>query len=312
MPKAYKKQVTQMQTDNNNTSLTHCNRVKNANPAYEVPRTHTTRLAFVRDLVEKSQKINIVKSDAAVYMRPALARKKIFYPDREKAMRALATVFCEHVNLVTHQVQISLRNAADACGLSTISQTELNKAKLDKSYSPKPSISRVSRAFKDMVDLGWIVAHKEWQVWDKHAGQWVDKYFEVTELFFKALGITPERVARQRDARLKYLRKQGIKSGLTPEQLGVMSITEIKERQRLAHYRKVFDRIKEKRAITKVKRAMTPKTPEQQRHIAQQRVLSRLGATASLMSLDVFKGLVNQELAQLRAIAQYEPSAPPH
>ena len=301
-----------MQTDNNNTSLTHCNRVKNANPAYEVPRTHTTRLAFVRDLVEKSQKINIVKSDAAVYMRPATNRKKTYYPDREKAMRALATVFCEHVNLVTHQVQISLRNAADVCGLSTISQTELNKAKLDKSYSPKPSISRVSRAFKDMVDLGWIVAHKEWQVWDKHAGQWVDKYFEVTELFFKALGITPERVARQRDARLKYLRKQGIKSGLTPEQLGVMSITEIKERQRLAHYRKVFDRIKEKRAITKVKRAMTPKTPEQQRHIAQQRVLSRLGATASLMSLDVFKGLVNQELAQLRAIAQYEPSAPPH
>ena len=312
MPKAYKKQVTQMQTHNNNIPLQHCNRVKNANPNYTVPSNHTTRLAFVRDLVEKSQKINIVKSDAAVYMRPATNRKKIYYPDREKAMRALATVFCEHVNIVTHQVQISLRNAADACGLSTISQTELNKAKLDKSYSPKPSISRVSRAFKDMVDLGWIVAHKEWQVWDKHAGQWVDKYFEVTELFFKALGITPERVARQRDARLKYLRKEGVNSGLTAEHLGVMSINEIKERQRLAHYRKVFDRIKEKRAITKVKRAITPKTPEQQRHIAQQRVLSRLGASASLMSLEVFKGLVNQELAQLRAIAQYEPSAPPH
>jgi len=301
-----------MQTDNNNTSLTHCNRVKNANPAYTVPKTHTKRLAFVRDLVEKSQKINIVKSDAAVYMRPTTNRKKVYYPDREKAMRALATVFCEHVNVVTHQVQISLRNAADVCGLSTISQTEQNKAKLDKSYAPKPSISRASRAFKDMVDLGWIVAHKEWQVWDKHAGQWVDKYFEVTELFFKALGITPERVARQRDARLKYLRKKGINSGLTPEQLGVMSVAEIKERQRLAHYRKVFDRIKEKRAITKVKRAINPKTPEQQRHIAQQRVLSRLGAAASLMSLEVFKGLVNQELAQLRAIAQYEPSAPPH
>ena len=300
-----------MQTHNNE-PLQHCNRVKNANPNYTVPNNHTTRLAFVRDLVEKSQKINIVKSDAAVYMRPALARKKIYYPDREKAMRALATVFCEHVNLVTHQVQISLRNAADVCGLSTTSQTELNKAKLDKSYSPKPSISRASRAFKDMVDLGWIVAHKEWQVWDKHAGQWVDKYFEVTELFFKALGITPERVARQRDARLKYLRKQGIKNGLTPEQLGVMSVTEIKERQRLAHYRKVFDRIKEKRAITKVKRAINPKTPEQQRHIAQQRVLSRLGATASLMSLETFKGLVNQELAKLRSIAEYEPSAPPH
>ena len=301
-----------MQTDNNNTSLTHCNRVKNANPAYTVPKTHTKRLAFVRDLVEKSQKINIVKSDAAVYMRPTTNRKKVYYPDREKAMRALGTEFCEHVNLVTHQVQISLRNAADVCGLSTISQTELNKAKLDKSYSPKPSISRASRAFKDMVDLGWIVAHKEWQVWDKHAGQWVDKYFEVTELFFKALGITPERVARQRDARLKYLRKQGINNGLSAEQLGVMSVTEIKERQRLAHYRKVFDRIKEKRAITKVKRSINTKTPEQQRHIAQQRVLKRLGAAASLLSLSAFKDLINQELAQLRAVAQYEPSAPPH
>ncbi len=300
-----------MQT-NNNTPLQHCNRVKNANPNYTVPSNHTTRLAFVRDLVEKSQKINIVKSDAAVYMRPATNRKKIYYPDREKAMRALATVFCEHVNLVTHQVQISLRNAADSCGLSTTSQNELDKAKADKNYTPKPSISRASRAFKDMVDLGWIVAHKEWQVWDKHAGQWLDKYFEVTELFFKALGITPERVARQRDARLKYLRKKGINSGLTADQLGFMSITEIKERQRLAHYRKSFERLAEKRAITKVKRAINPKTPEQQRHIAQQRVLSRLGAAASLMSLDTFKGLVNQELAQLRAIAQYEPSAPPH
>ncbi|MBB1415353.1 hypothetical protein H5122_18450, partial [Pseudoalteromonas sp. SG43-8] len=210
-----------MQT-NNNTPLQHCNRVKNANPNYTVPSNHTTRLAFVRDLVEKSQKINIVKSDAAVYMRPATNRKKIYYPDREKAMRALATVFCEHVNLVTHQVQISLRNAADSCGLSTISQNELNKTKVDKNYAPKPSISRASRAFKDMVDLGWIVAHKEWQVWDKHAGQWLDKYFEVTELFFKALGITPERVARQRDARLKYLRKKGINSGLTADQLGFM------------------------------------------------------------------------------------------
>lgn len=300
-----------MQT-NNNTPLQHCNRVKNANPNYTVPSNHTTRLAFVRDLVEKSQKINIVKSDAAVYMRPALTRQKVYYPDREKAMRALATVFCEHVNLVTHQVQISLRNAADSCGLSTTSQNELDKAKVDKNYTPKPSISRASRAFKDMVDLGWIVAHKEWQVWDKHAGQWLDKYFEVTELFFKALGITPERVARQRDARLKYLRKKGINSGLTADQLGFMSITEIKERQRLAHYRRAFERLAEKRAITKVKRAINPKTPEQQRHIAQQRVLSRLGAAASLMSLDTFKGLVNQELAQLRAIAQYEPSAPPH
>ena len=70
--------------------------------------------------------------------------------------------------------------------------------------------------------------------------------------------------------------------------------------------------MKEQRAITTVKRAIKPQTPVQQRRIGRRRVLSRLGAAASLLSLEVFKGLVNQELAKLRAIAQYEPSAPPH
>lgn len=295
---------------NNKTPISYCNKVKNPDPAYHVPRRHVKRLAFVRDLVEKCDKVNIVKSDAAVYMRPALKRNKVFYPDREKAIRALAKVFCEHVNLVTHQVKISLRNAADATGLSTISEAERKKAEADPSYAPKPSISRVSRAFKDMVELGWIVAHKEWQVWDKHAGQWVDKYFEVTELFFNALGITPERVAKNRTARLKYLHKAAINAGLTAEQLGEMSITEIKERERLAHYRNTFERIKNKRAITKVKRAMNTRTPEQQRDVARQAVTKKLGAAASMLTLSAYKDLVNQELAKLRSIAQYAP--PPH
>lgn len=290
-----------------NEALSYCNKVKNADPAYQVPARHTTRLAFVRDLVNKCDQINIVKSDAAVYMRPVLKRTKVFYPDREKAIRALAKVFCEHVNIVTHQVKISLRNAADATGLSTISESERQKAEDDPSYAPKPSISRVSRAFKDMIDLGLIVAHKEWQVWDKHAGQWLDKYYEVTELFFKALGITPERVAKQRAARLKWLRKNRLDNGLTADQLGEMSITEIKERDRLAHYRRAFERIKDKRAITKVKRTMNPKTPEQQRHVAQQAVLKQLGAAASMITLSAFKDLVNQELAKLRSIAEYAP-----
>lgn len=299
-----------MTAHNNKKPLIYCNKVKNPDPTYQVPARHTQRLAFVRDLVNKCDQINIVKSDAAVYMRPALKRTKVFYPDREKAIRALAKVFCEHVNVVTHQVKISLRNAADDTGLSTISESERKKAENDPSYSPKPSISRVSRAFKDMVELGWIVAHKEWQVWDKHAGQWLDKYYEVTELFFKALGITPERVAKQRTARLKWLRKNALDNGLTADQLGEMSITEIKERDRLAHYRRVFERIKDKRTITKVKRAMNTKTPEQQRHVAQQAVIKKLGAAASMITLSAFKDLVNQELAKLRSIAEYAP--PPH
>ncbi|KTG22003.1 MULTISPECIES: plasmid replication initiator RepA [Pseudoalteromonas] len=296
-----------MSQNNKNNGLLYCNRVQNPNPNYEVPKTHTTRLAFIRDLVVKCDQVNIVKSDEAVYMRPALSRNKIFYPDREKAMRALAKAFCEHVNLVTHQVQISLTNAANQCGLSTISQAEQEKAKADPTYNPKPSISRASRAFKDMIDLGWIVARKDWQVWDKDQGQWLDKYYEVTELFFKALGITPERVEKNRQNRLAYHKKKGGLLGLTVSQLGNMSLSEIKTWCRLSHYRRAFERLKDKREISKAKRRTLTKTPQQQRDIAQQVVIKRLGQDLNHTPIEVFKALVNQEVAKMRSQAGYSP-----
>ncbi|MCV5991392.1 hypothetical protein OFO94_35565, partial [Escherichia coli] len=81
---------------------------------------------------------------------------KRIYKDRAKAINALHSVFSAHVNLVTFQIEISLRNASDLAGLTTVSEAEIKRAEEDKLHTPIVSISRASRALKDMVEMGVI------------------------------------------------------------------------------------------------------------------------------------------------------------
>ncbi|KPU82159.1 hypothetical protein JI57_04655 [Psychromonas sp. PRT-SC03] len=281
--------------------------VKNKKPAYHVPESHKKRLAFINEVVELSQARDVTKSDVAMYTRTTQERKKCFYPDRANAIRTLHTVFCEHVNLVTHQVEISLRNASDEAGLSTTSENELKKADENKEYTPVPSISRASRAFKDMVLLGWIIAHDSWQVWDKARGYWIDKYFEVTPLFFEAVGITAERVIKQQSNRLKYLQKQALERGMTAERAGRMSIVQLKLERKLAWRRGIFERRSKEQSRSKVRRDLKEKSIAGQRSVAQLNVIKALGPDIHSLSALDFKGLVNKEIAMLRKFSDLKP-----
>lgn len=281
--------------------------VKNTNPTYAVPSSHTNRLAFINEIVGLSQSGDVLTSDVAMYTRATQQRKKRFYRDRANAIRALHAVFSEHVNLVTHQVEISLRNASDAAGLSTISKSEMDKASEDKGYSPVASISRASRAFKEMVLLGWIVAPDFWQVWDKERGYWIDKYFEVTPLFFEALGITAERVIKQQTNRLKYLQRQAVKGGITPEQAGRMSIVQLKAERKLMWRRNAFDRRRKEQERNKTRRKLKDRSISEQRNVAQLNVINVLGHDIHGISAPEFKEMVNKEIATLRKFADLNP-----
>ena len=285
----------------------HSTQCKNANPSYEIPETHTKRLAFIRDLVIAGQSRDVTRSDEAMLSRCQGVRQKHFYRDRAKAINAMWQVFAEHVNVVTHQIEISLRNASDAAGLSTTSAAELAKAEADPHYTPVVSTSRASRAFKDMVDLGWIRADRSWQVWDKEAGHWTEKYFEATTLFFNAAGITSERVQRQQNARLGYIKTNAIKSGLSAEEAGRMSIAQLKEERKQRWRRSSFERRATTQARKKVKRALHEKTRAEQRQIAQKRVLDFLGDDLHTTNQAEFKELVNREIAMLRKFTSLEP-----
>jgi len=284
-------------------------RAKNPNPEFNPSDEQLSKMVFLKNLYLKNKDKNIIDSDVVVFLRHGTERSKAFYPDRVRAMRALLDVFSQHINLVTHQVKISIRNASDACGLSTYSDAELEKEKLDPSYTPQPNITRASRAFKDLVDLGICVADKSWQVWAKGEHQWIDKYFEVTPLFFKAFGVNPETVDKHRTNRINYLIKSGSSKGLdanlSPEQLGEMSITEIKLHDRMAYVRKVFERLREKRHASKTKRDILKLENKNLRKVAQENVVKKLGdRILQFTSPEPFIALVNQELALLRRLVE--------
>ncbi|GEK08950.1 plasmid replication initiator RepA [Pseudoalteromonas peptidolytica] len=284
-------------------AVDYCNRVKNADPRFDVPESHYQkgRLAFINDAVKKSHEVNVLLSDVAMWARANCDRYKAFYKPRADAIRALVSCFAEHYHVVTGQCQVSLRNAADLCGLSTISQREKEKAKSDPAYTPRPNITRATRAFQDLVEMGWVNAPKNWQIWDKHGGQWIDKLFELTPLFFKALGITPERLERQREARLKYLAKSNW-LGLSADELASKSLNELKQAVRHLYARAVFERRAKKQEAAKLRRQLKGKTPGEQRHVAAQRVIKRLGTQVKSMSNELFSAETNQELALMRRI----------
>lgn len=286
----------------------HSTKVKNANPDFAVPETHKKRLAVIDYFVKKSASCDVTQSDVALYVRPDLDRQKAFYMDRRKAIRAIHKACCEYLNLVTHQVQISLTRLAEVTGLYTISQAEKAKTDRDPHYEPKKNITRLSRAINSMIEMGWIVADAKWQVWDKEAGIWVHKYFEVTELFFAAMGVPKEKVQKEQSARLAYLKKQHICKGYNPDEIGNMSIKSLKALGRTNWIKKCFEFRKQKAAKKRLSRQLDSKSRSEQRTVAAKRVMDQLGDAVSYVSFDEFKNAVNKEVAVLRKFTGVTPT----
>lgn len=283
----------------------HSTRVKNPHPSYTVPSTHTKRLAFIRQLVNRSTSRNVLLSDVAVLARAWSTRKKRIYKDRANAIRALHAVFCEHVNLVTHQIEISVRNASDAAGLTTVSEAEQAKAVANPDYVPKVSISRASRALADMVELGWIRADAHWQVYDKEAGAWTDKYFEATDVFFTAVGVMASTIQKQREQRLAWYKQMALEAGVSVEEVGRMSVSSLKKIRQQRWRQKAFERRAKEQTRKKLHRELAGKSREEQRAVAQRRVLA--STDMATVDLATFIDMVNKELAMLRNFTGTSP-----
>lgn len=282
---------------------------KNSHPSFTEPESYKNPPAFIKDIVKLASERDVTISDVAMYARITGERQKQFYPDRRKAINALFPIFCRHYNTVTQQIEISLRRASDLAGLTTTSDAEKAKAAADPTYTAVVSISRASRAFRDMVLMGWIAAKDIWQVWDKERGHWIDKYFEATPLFFAAIGVTQERVEKQKQSRLNYLKHKARNSGMTEESIGRMSATQIKAENKIAWRRNAFDRRKTEQTRKKEKRAMNGKSRQEQRQIAQKNVLNALGPEGikALSSEKEYIDLLNKEIASLRKFTNMKP-----
>jgi len=280
---------------------------KNQSPSYTVPESYKNPPALVKDLIRLSYDRDVTISDIAMYARATGERQKQFYPDASKSFRALFSVLCAHVNLVTHQIEISLRNASDAAGLSTISDQEQAKADADPTYQPVVSISRTSRRIRDMAKMGLVTAKDSDQVWDKERGHWLDKYYEATPLFFEALGVTYARVEKHQQQRLGYLKRAAKESGMTEASVGRMSIAQIKAENKIAWRRNAFDRRKKDQQRKKVTRSLNGKSRQEQRNQAQHNVINALGDDLYNISVQQLGEMVNKEVATLRKFSGLTP-----
>lgn len=287
----------------------HSTACKNRDPRYNVPDAHENRgrPAFIREIVAKIQSMDVTKTDHAMFSRAQGERQKQFYEDRARAICALFAVFAEHVNLITWDVDISLRNASDAAGLTTWSDAELAKAKDVPSYTAKPSTSRASRAFHDMRLLGAVKAPDDWQVWDKARGYWLDKQFDLTPVFFNMIGITTERLLKKQQQQFGYAKKSALNAGRPIDEVGRMSISQLRLERRQHLRQKAFDYRAKTQAAKKAQRNLNGKTRLEQREVATKNVITMLQDDIGRVDHDTFVAMVNREIGRLRNLPGVDP-----
>lgn len=296
----------------------HSTQCKNPNPIPQNTISLEKRPRFVQELVKNSRERDITQSDVIVYSRHVSGHLRKFYRDGANAFRSLMTVIAEHVNLVTWQSEISLRRASDLAGLSTISDAEKQKheqsvealkandgPEYGEIYKPKVNISRASRSFAKAVELGVIVAPREWQTYDnKYQNGWTDKVFEVTSLFFEMMGITAERAEKQRSKHLAFLKHEAKLSGLSAEQVSNMSVSQIRAERRLLYRRLAWERRMRNTEAKKAQRQVKLKNRAEVRVQAQNNVLKNLSPNeVKSISAHEFKVLLNKEVARLLRLA---------
>jgi hypothetical protein len=290
---------------NKNMQRTHSTRVVNSAPQFTQPEYYKSPPALISDLAKSSRDRDPLKHELTLLALSDSQRKKAFYRDRYIAIRALHECFARHICLVTGQVKISLKAAAISCGLATVSQAERAKADADPAYNPYYCISRAWRALQDMIALGWIAYKKEDQVFDKETKTWLDLYFEITPAFYKVVGITEERWQKHHRRALGRYKQKALSLGLSIEEVAQMSLTEIKQRERINHRNRVFDKRKKAQAAAALRRFAARADQEQFRLTAAQRVLNALSYSERRnLSDDKLNTLVNYEVANMRSLAR--------
>ncbi|WP_194164072.1 RepA family replication protein [Agarivorans sp. B2Z047] len=156
-----------------------------------------------------------------------------------------------------------------------------------------------------MVLLGLIRFVREEQVFDGELGMWLDSYYEVTPLFFMALGFTTKRVVREQNKRLAFLKSNALEAGKSAEEVGRMTISHLKDLRRHEWRKRAFERRAKEKARAKFQRMLHEKKRNEQRSIASKRVLSFLSREqlASISSPAEFLDLVNREIALMRQVS---------
>lgn len=209
------------------------------------------------------------------------------------AINALCLAIVHFVDLESGVVQANVTELGEHCGLNTQSDTG-NK-----------SISRTANNINRLISAGLLDGEI---VWDKQLGCWLPKFINVTDAFWDV--VHPEGKQGYNKAREQQLayRSKGIS-----DKNEWLSVTQAKERRRLAHIKKAFEIRKSKQQTTSAKRKIKlleqKETSKVRAEIGKQ-ILNELGPLHGLEPKQ-FEGMINQRIALYRKIASSDTNTEP-
>jgi hypothetical protein len=275
----------------------YCREAKNPNPIFEAPAHHKERPSVIRRWQSWTAEKELHNWTGFLFLRVSGRRQNKIRPDRQKALAAVVQAMLHHLNLVTHQVEASVEQIADECGLSTVSKAN-NK-----------SITRVSNLFNDLLEpLDCIETVK---VWDKNADCWIPKYIEVKPRFFEMLGLDYTHVEKEQARRQIYAQSRLI----TNSEAGLLSISELKKLSKQAHIANAFAIRRNKMVEAKKKRLAHKLEVAADKHGYSELdndvalvILSEMNtAEKAVLKPSQLKELVNRRKARYRALIAPSP-----
>lgn len=264
----------------------------NLNPTFSKPSHHKARPAFLRACSTYLTKRPLSKWDGWQLIHSVHGKSKL-YENAAKSMDAIAHALVHFVDLTSGVVEANVTKIAELTGLMT------------QSKAGNESISRCSRGIVRLDKAGLVETEL---VWDKNLGCHLPKFINVTDQFWQI--VHPEGLEgylKAREQQLAY-RNQGLANDNE-----WLTVTEAKERRRLAHIKNAFEYRKYGQQQAKARRIA--KQMKETNHLDMRAKIGReiLAEVDTCHGLTprAFEKMINQRMALYRQIAD-DGSPPKH
>lgn len=218
--------------------------------------------------------------------------KRGLYKQQHALLAEAVQCMLHHINVTTHHIHASYEQIADEIGASTTSAAK-NK-----------SISRISRLFNRCLIRAGLVECT--QVWDKQLHCYVATHIQATPLFFEMLGLDYGLVMQAAE----YYKAKNVERLLPGAEVDSISISKLQQLSKDRHFKKNFEKRRDKLAKAKLKSRAHRLHDEQHQHGFSKTIndiavdiWDRLTPSErQTMSATELKHLTHKEAAKLRAI----------
>lgn len=281
----------------------HSTRCINLKPVY-VRSKNFKRLPGLLHLAFKNAcDRDVSKHPLFVQLREVAGRERGFRPEAQYLLNALMPLLVSRHDLLTKTVNLNIEQMAEELSKKWVVDTETGE---DQLVDCKVTVSRVSRIINNVLIAYGLATAPRGMIWDKKHGLWFPKVLELTDSFYKVLGINLEDLERQIEKRL-HLMNQDITN---PDE--VLTIAKLRKIKHAAILKRSWElRLKNSNA-SKKKTKLAQMTVEERKHeVAKMLAKQKTADELALMTAEAFEKEVWAVLNKLECGVVHMPPERP-